>query len=226
MSPQSWHGLSHKNAWSDVGDSYSKLAQRSEKIDESNASPAYGSLSCLPAGVVSRTKPKGAGSFQLQSDWSLSTDASGLRSYGTEATEKFRSPPSGARPAVSQAHKGKSSNFPKETYAADYRTYNKIDFDAVRLAGCTKPARAPRPADSGLVLGTSSFSSSTPQAHAAAAGALPKQATLRSPLTDGTMRDSAGITLPVYNIITGEAPKHNDKSKYWSGQNMDYRRRR
>ncbi|KAL0044239.1 hypothetical protein WJX82_006193 [Trebouxia sp. C0006] len=226
MSPHSWHGLSHKNAWSDVGDSYSKLAQSSEKNDKPSSPPAYGSLSRLPAGVVSRAKPKGAGSFQLQSDWSLSTDASGLSSYGTEVTEKFKSPPAGARPAVSQAHKGKSSNFPKETYPADYRTYKQIDFDAVRLAGCTKPARALRPADSGIVLGTSPSSSLPLQAHAQAADALPKQATFRSPLTDGTMRHSAGITLPVYNIITGEAPKHNDKAKYWSGQSMDYRRKR
>ena len=57
-----------------------------------------------------------------------------------------------------------------------FRTYKQIDFDAVRLAGCTKPARALRPADSGIVLGTSSCSSSTPQADAAAAAAaLPKQ---------------------------------------------------
>ncbi len=66
MSPHSWHGLSHKNAWSDVGDSYSKLAQSSEKNDKPSSPPAYGSLSRLPAGVVSRAKPKGAGSFQLQ----------------------------------------------------------------------------------------------------------------------------------------------------------------
>ncbi|KAL0041307.1 hypothetical protein WJX77_011947 [Trebouxia sp. C0004] len=226
MSPQSWHGLSHKNAWSDVGDSYSKLANKSEEDDQPSSSPAYGPLSRLPAGVVSRAKPKGAGSFQLQSDWSLSADAPGLSSYGTEVTEKYKSPPAGARPAVSQSQKGKSSNFPKETYPADYRTHKQIDFDAVRLVGCSKPARALRPADSGIVLGTSSCSSSTSQAHAAAAAALPKQATLRSPLTDGTTRESAGITLPVYNIITGEAAKHNDKAKYWSGQNMDYRRRR
>ncbi|DBA80332.1 TPA: hypothetical protein ACH3X2_007280 [Trebouxia sp. C0005] len=185
MSPQSWHGLSHKNAWSDVGDSYSKLAQRSEKIDESNASPAYGSLSCLPAGVVSRTKPKGAGSFQLQSDWSLSTDASGLRSYGTEATEKFRSPPSGARPAAAQ----------------NQQELHVLQIQALFWGHLPLAAQLHRLMQLQL-------------------------ATLRSPLTDGTMRDSAGITLPVYNIITGEAPKHNDKSKYWSGQNMDYRRRR
>ena len=56
-----------------------------------------------------------------------------------------------------------------------FRTYKQIDFDAVRLAGCTKPARALRPADSGIVLGTSPSSSLPLQAHAQAADALPKQ---------------------------------------------------
>lgn len=38
-----------------------------------------------------------------QRDWSLSTEAAGSNVYTTEATEKFKSPPANARPAVCTA---------------------------------------------------------------------------------------------------------------------------
>ena len=49
---------------------------------------------------------------------------------------------------------------------------------------------------------------------------------LRSPVLDGTMRDTAGVIWPNYDIITGGKLLHNGKAKYWNGPRMDFRRRR
>lgn len=65
MGPQPWHGLSHTRAWGHVGDSYSALAQ-TDKQDRGNLLPGDPSHKAERAGVLSSSKIKGAGTFQLQ----------------------------------------------------------------------------------------------------------------------------------------------------------------
>lgn len=68
MSPQPWHGLSHTKAWGHVGDSYSDIAQADSQHPHSDVTRPTGlsQTGDSAAGVLSRSKPRGAGTFQLQ----------------------------------------------------------------------------------------------------------------------------------------------------------------
>lgn len=64
---ETWHGLSHKQAWGNVGDSFAQLS-----LKDVNTAAAAAAAVAKPiggqvaAGIKSASTPKGAGSFQLQ----------------------------------------------------------------------------------------------------------------------------------------------------------------
>ena len=68
--PQAWHGLSHKQAWGDLGSSYADLHERQARHAVADArtvsSDVVVKMQQPAAGVESAARPKGAGTFQLQ----------------------------------------------------------------------------------------------------------------------------------------------------------------
>ena len=66
---QGWHGLSHKQAWGDLGSSYADLNERQARhaaVARTVRSNAAVDMQKSAAGVESAARPKGAGTFQMQ----------------------------------------------------------------------------------------------------------------------------------------------------------------
>ena len=75
---QAWHGLSHKQAWGDLGDSYADLNESHARHAVTHAADSVGLVGAVAvrqpaAGVQSAARLKGAGTFQLQVSFEVLT---------------------------------------------------------------------------------------------------------------------------------------------------------
>lgn len=96
--------LGNPNVWKKTGRSFADLAK-----EEAGPGPSSGSQAqqqqqqqLSRAGVPSTQRPRGAGSFQAQSGWSLG-DASRGMPNATETKTQYRPPPEGLTRVVSGA---------------------------------------------------------------------------------------------------------------------------
>lgn len=199
------------NVWKAFGPSYAELSVNS---GEKPSCSSQDQRNAKPAGAPASKAPRGSGTFQLQTTWSLGGPNGNEGSTGkTETKSEFKPPPDNYRRR--EPLRTDKCTIPIPTYPNDKLTTKQLDFTAERHRNAV-PREPYSLKDNGRLLPND----------------VPPQydTHTRSVYTGPVKKDTLAIqtagqnaTKPSgYNIITGGSSLQNNTFEHWDGR--DYRR--